>query len=187
MTPVYWRLPDVIVSSPPPTLVNRILLLTGRTLEQDHFTQGEPLAGGHPGEEGGEGEDRAAGKDRGRRTEDTYIIHADTWDSSAGLCGVFYCCRVTTAVVPRLHCGVSKCLITLFLLHLTCDSPFLKVTVTVWGWTTLLFTFPGEVNLSSWQEVGVGVVWWHGLLHHTGCALLCTRSGKTRKTHICTA
>lgn len=89
-----------------------------------------------------------------------------------------FCVKMT--VVWHLHCTVSKCRITLFLLHVTCDSALLKVTVTVWGWTTLLFTFQGEVNLSSWQEVRVGVVGWHGLLHHSGC----TPPGKTCKADI---
>lgn len=39
--------------------------------------------------------------------------------------------RLKTAVAPHLHRHVSTCLISLFLLHLTRDSAFLKVTVTV--------------------------------------------------------
>lgn len=50
---------------------------------------------------------------RTERGEDTYIIHADTFDTSAGLrgsflSGHFLVWALKTAVVPHLHCNVSK-------------------------------------------------------------------------------
>lgn len=42
---------------------------------------------------------------------------------------VFLSGAFKTAVAPQLRRHVSKCLISSFLLHLTCDSSFLKVTV----------------------------------------------------------